>query len=125
MKTLSRSSAILIAFVAALAIAFQPVAVAQSTWGPWRSTGVGISIRFARVNNTTVTWSFRNDTNQVLQSMDFNYTFVDADTHQETTQHDVLPFSLRPGGAVGGWTAYMANTRGAVTVAIQNYQFGN
>lgn len=103
----------------------QPMAEAQSSWGPWESTGVGISIRIARVNATTLTWSFRNDTNQVLRSMDFDYTFVDADTNQQTTQHDILPFALRPGSTVGGWTAYTANTRGAVSIAIKNYQFGN
>ncbi len=112
--------------LAVVAMRWHPTAEAQDgNWGAWRSTGVGISIRFARVNNTTVTWSFRNDTNRVLESMDFDYSFVDADTNMQTTQHDLLPYALRPGGAVGGWTAFMANTRGSVSVAIKNYQFRN
>jgi hypothetical protein len=123
MKTTKRTMAIA-CVVLALAMARQPKAEAQSTWGAWESTGVGISIRFARVNNNTLTWAFRNDTNQNLTSMDFNYSFVDADSGEETTQHDILPYTLRPGGSVGGWTCYSANTRGSVSIAIQHYQFG-
>lgn len=119
-------SKIALLVIAVITLSWHTKAAAQDgNWGPWRSTGVGISIRFARVNNTTLTWSFRNDTNRVLESMDFDYTFVDADTNMQTTQHDLLPYALRPGGAVGGWTAFSANTRGAVTIAIKNYHFRN
>lgn len=109
---------------AVIALSWHPIAKAQDgNWGAWRSTGVGISIRFSRVNNKTLTWSFRNDTNRVLESMDFDYSFVDADTNTQTTQHDLLPYPLRPGSAVGGWTAFMANTRGPVSIAIKDYHF--
>ncbi|MGD0906815.1 MAG: hypothetical protein ABSA96_04495 [Candidatus Acidiferrales bacterium] len=116
---------VVFALIAALVGVVQPPVKAQSAWGPWETTGVGISIRVARVNNTTVTWAFRNDTNRTLRSMDFDYTFVDAGTNQVTTQHDILLFPMASGGSFGGWTAYTANTRGEVSIAIKNYKFDN
>lgn len=114
-----------LALIAALGVMMQSPVKAQGGWGPYQSTGAGISIRIARVNNTTLTWAFRNDTNQTLRSMEFDYTFVDADTNRVTTQHDVLLFPLDPGKSFGGWTAYTANTHGEVSIAIKNYRFGN
>jgi hypothetical protein len=50
--------------------------------------------------------------------MNFNYSYVDADSGQPATQSDVLPFALAPGQSVGGWAAYTANTRGNISLAI-------
>ena len=33
---------------------------AQSSWEPWESWGAYASVQFARVNNKTLTWAFRN-----------------------------------------------------------------
>jgi hypothetical protein len=123
MKTLKTTIAIT-SMILALSFVQQPKVEAQTTWGAWESTGVGISIRFSRVNNTTLTWAFRNDTNQPLTSMDFNFSYVDADSGQYSTAHDLLPYTLNPGASVGGWTCYSANTRGSVSIAIQHYKFG-
>lgn len=72
----------------------------------------------SRVNSKTLTWEFFNEKPDTITSMNFNYTFVDADSGQNTTQTDLLPFSLKPGAGIGGWTAYTANARGGVSSAI-------
>jgi TPR repeat protein len=98
----------------------QPPAHKDSNlWGPWQFIGnTGIAVSVSRVNSKTLTWEFFNGRPDTITSMNFNYTFVDADSGQNTTQSDLLPFPLKPGGGIGGWTAYTANTRGGVSFAI-------
>ena len=53
-----------------------------------------------------------------IASMQFNYTYVDANSGQQATQQDVLPYALAPRQSVGGWTAYTANTRGEIVISV-------
>lgn len=93
----------------------QPIA----PWGPWAGLGTaGLVFDVSRVDAKTVTWRFRNAGTNTIAAMNFNYSFVDADTGQQTTQSDVLPFPLAPGQSVGGWAAYTANTRGDISIAV-------
>lgn len=88
-------------------------------WGPWQFIGsTGIAVSVSRVNSKTLTWAFFNGRPDTITSLNFNYSFVDADSGQNTTQTDLLPFPLKPGGEIGGWTAYTANTRGGVSFAV-------
>jgi hypothetical protein len=102
--------------------AVQPRAAQPSedpVWGSWTyiaTTGVAFGV--SRVNNTTLTWRFFNGGPQKITSMNFTYTYVDADTGQTTTSKDILVFPLKPGGIFGGWTAYTANTRGNMSITI-------
>ena len=91
----------------------------KAPWGNWAALGSsGLVFDVSRVNATTLTWRFLNAGPRVITGMQFNYSYVDADTNQPATQSDLLPFALAPGQSVGGWTAYTANTRGNVTLAI-------
>ena len=91
----------------------------QAPWRQWVPLGnTGLMLSVSRVNATTLTWRFRNAGSQTVQSMGFNYTYVDADTGQTKTDSDILPFLLMPGQGVGGWAAYTANTRGNVFIQI-------
>lgn len=88
-------------------------------WGPWQFIGTtGVAVSVSRVNSKTLTWEFFNGRPDTITSLNFNYSFVDADSGQNTTQTDLLPFPLKTGGGIGGWTAYTANTRGGVNFAI-------
>lgn len=92
---------------------------ANSPWGAWVPLGnTGLVFGVSRVNATTLTWRFLNAGSQTVASMNFNYTFVDANSGQATTQSDLLPYALQPGQSVGGWAAYTANTRGNVSLQI-------
>jgi hypothetical protein len=91
----------------------------QTAWGPWAMAGDGsLQVRFARVNETTMTWAIKNNTTCQIKSFNFEYTFTDADTNQYTQLHDTVPLNLKPGESVGGWTAYTANTRGAISLVL-------
>jgi hypothetical protein len=96
-----------------------PLPAPQAPWGQWVPLGsTGLIFGVSRVNPTTLTWRFMNAGSQVVTSMSFNYSFVDANSGQMTTQNDVVPFALKPGKSVGGWTAYTANTRGNINIQI-------
>jgi hypothetical protein len=91
----------------------------QAPWGPWAPLGnTGLMFDLSRVNGTTVTWRFYNAGSNTIASMYFNYSFVDADTGQQTTQSDLIPLTLAPGQSLGGWSAYTANTRGGIDIAV-------
>lgn len=96
-----------------------PLPQVRSPWGSWVPLGdTGLVFGVSRVNATTLTWRFFNAGAQTVASMNFTYTFTDADTGQATTQSDLLPYALAPGQSVGGWAAYTANTRGNVSLQI-------
>jgi len=79
-------------------------------WGQWEPFGTtGISIRWSQVNRSTCTWAFRNDSNRTLKTLNFNITDINADTGQAESSSDLLPYPLRPGQSVGGWTAFSAS----------------
>jgi len=78
-------------------------------WSEWRPFGTtGISIRFAQVNRTTCTWAFRNDSSRVLKSMSFRIDDINAESGRPEQSSDQIPWSLRPGQSIGGWTAFTA-----------------
>jgi hypothetical protein len=88
-------------------------------WGPWAALGdTGLMFDVSRVNGTTATWRFLNAGSNMITSMQFNYTYIDAKSGQRTTQSDILPFPLAPGQTVGGFAAYTANTRGNVEISV-------
>lgn len=89
------------------------------TWSTWVFIGnSGVAFSVSRVNSNTLTWRFFNGGPMKITTMNFNYTYIDADTGQSTTQSDLLPFTLNPGGIFGGWAAYTANTKGGVSISI-------
>lgn len=98
---------------------------AMADWGPWRPFGdTGISIRFAQVSRTMCTWSFRNDSNRTLKAFSFSIDDLNADTGQSEHSTDLIPYALRPGQAVGGWTAFSANANcGTVQITSTNIEW--
>lgn len=91
----------------------------QAPWGTWAALGnTGLMFDVSRVNGTVVTWRFLNAGSNTISSMQFNYSYIDADSGQQATQQDLLPYPLGPGQSVGGWAAYTANTRGDVLISI-------
>jgi len=91
----------------------------KSPWGAWVPLGnSGLVFDVSRANTATLTWRFLNAGTNTISAMNFNYSYVDADSGQPATQSDVLPFALAPGQSVGGWAAYTANTRGNISLAI-------
>jgi hypothetical protein len=96
-----------------------PQIVRADSWGPWMYVAPGIEIQYARVNAKTWTWAFRNSNLAcTLQPFNFSYSYVDADTGQYVTQHDIEPLKLAPRRALGGWSAYTANSRTMPTIII-------
>jgi hypothetical protein len=92
---------------------------ASAPWGPWTPLGNnGLVFDVSRVNASTLTWRFFNAGPNTIASMNFNYSYVDANSGQPATLSDLLPFALAPGQSVGGWAAYTANTTGNITLSI-------
>jgi hypothetical protein len=91
----------------------------QAPWGGWSPIGnTGLVFDVSRVNDTTSTWRFMNAGANTISSMQFNYSYVDANSGQQATQQDVLPYALAPRQSVGGWAAYTANTRGEIVISV-------
>ncbi len=86
---------------------------AYAAWGPWQALGDGnVQVSFSQVNNDTCTWRIKNIGSNTLARFDFSYTYVPADSpSSEKTDKDILPYPLKPGASVGGWTVYSANTQ--------------
>ena len=83
---------------------------AHADWGNWESFGsTGLSIRFAQVNRTTCTWAFRNDSSRTLKAFRFRIDDTNAESGQAETSTDLIPYALRPGQSVGGWTTFSAD----------------
>jgi hypothetical protein len=75
-----------------------PLAASSRDWGSWEAFGsTNISIRFAQVNSTTCTWTFRNDSNHILKSLNFRIDDINAESGQAEHSTDLIPYSLRPG----------------------------
>jgi hypothetical protein len=92
---------------------------AKAPWGPWTPLGnTGLVFGVSRVDATTLTWRFLNAGQNTIAGMNFNYSFIDANSGQPSTQSDLLPYGLAPGQSVGGWAAYTANTKGNITLSI-------
>jgi len=87
-------------------------------WTPYTSIGEGVSVSFKQVQKTTYTWSFRNDQSTIITSMTFSYSYFDAKGGEYKTDKDVIPLSIKPGKAFGGWAAFSAETRTQPTITI-------
>lgn len=106
-------------FCSGVASPTQPPPHKDPVWGPWQLLGnTGVAVSVSRVDSKTLTWEFFNGRPDRVTSLNFNYSYVDADSGQNTTQKDVVPVTLKPGDALGGWTAYTANTRGSINIVI-------
>jgi hypothetical protein len=91
----------------------------SAPWGAWAALGnTGLVFDVSRVTGTTVTWRFLNAGSSTISSMQFSYTYVDANSGQQTTQSDILLFPLGPGQSFGGWAAYTANTLGSIVISV-------
>lgn len=63
----------------------QPPVHAASSWGQWVFLGdTGVAIKVSRVDSKTLTWEFFNGRSDSITSLNFNYSYVDADTGQNT-----------------------------------------
>lgn len=85
---------------------------AYAAWGPWQTLGDGnVQVSFTQVNNDTCTWRIKNTGLHTLARFDFSYTYVPVDSpDSQKTDKDILPYPLKPGASVGGWTVYSAST---------------
>ncbi len=93
----------------ALLSVLTPIAAIADAWGPWQPFGgTGLSIRFVQVSRDICTWAFRNDSSRTLGGLNFRIDDINAETGQSESSNDLLPYSLRPGQSVGGWTAFSA-----------------
>jgi hypothetical protein len=125
------------AILALVGMSSVPAEAQDAKWTPWHSVdcpklGCNLSVSFSQVVNTnTWTWKFRNDGTQSVY-IQFEYTYIDADSGQLTKQPDMFPKALAPGEAWGGWATYTANARwnpysggNPVTFRITSVTVGN
>jgi hypothetical protein len=86
---------------------------AHADWGPWQAIGDGqVEVSFSQVKSDMCTWQIKNTGSNTLKTFEFNYTYVPVDSpYSQKTDKDILPYPLKPGASVGGWTVYSASTR--------------
>ena len=101
-----------IALVIALASAY------AGSWSTFLTCGSAVSVSYAKVDDKTYTWKFRNDGDRRITYLKFSYSYQDADTNQPKTETDTLPGSLKPGEILGGWAAFTANARSQPAIKI-------
>ena len=85
---------------------------AHADWGPWQAIGDGqVEVSFSQVKSDMCTWQIKNTGSNTLKTFEFNYTYVPVDSpYSQKTDKDILPYPLKPGASVGGWTTYSAST---------------
>lgn len=109
--------------LAAIAVAIMFPMIAFAEWGPYSYFTPNVSISYSRVDNTNLTWQFKNTSPGCsVEPFTFSYTYIDADSNQLVTSSDVQPLRLAPNQSVGGWTAFSANTRGML-ISISPTQY--
>ena len=88
------------------------VASAYADWGPWQSIGdEQVAVSFSQVKSDMCTWQIKNTGSNTLKTFEFSYTYTPVDSpNSKKTDKDILPYPLKPGAAVGGWTVYSAST---------------
>jgi hypothetical protein len=104
------------------------VVSAYAEWGPWQTIGDGqVAVSFSQVKSDMCTWQIKNTGSTTLKTFEFSYTYVPADSpYTQKTDKDILPYPLKPGAAVGGWTAYSASThRCPVTLVTTKIERGD
>jgi hypothetical protein len=87
-------------------------AAAFADWGLWQVIGDGqVAVSFSQVNADTCTWQIKNTGPNTLKTFEFSYTYVPVNSpYSQKTDKDILPYPLKPGASVGGWTTYSAST---------------
>jgi hypothetical protein len=125
------------AILALVGMSSVPAGAQDAKWTPWHSVdcpklGCNLSVSFSQVVNTnTWTWKFRNDGTQSVY-IQFEYTYIDADSGQLTTTPDMFPKALAHGEVWGGWATYTAHTQYngysggvPVTIRVKSVTLGN
>jgi hypothetical protein len=81
--------------------------------GPWQSIGDGqVEVSFSQVKGDMCTWQIKNTGSNTLKTFEFSYTYTPAENpSSQKTDKDILPYPLKPGAVIGGWTVYSAATR--------------
>jgi hypothetical protein len=103
-------------------------APAHAEWGPWQTIGDGqVAISFSQVRSDVCTWQIKNTGPTTLKTLEFNYTYVPIDSpYSQKTDKDILPYPLKPGASVGGWTTYSASTHQCpATLGVLKLDRGN
>jgi hypothetical protein len=101
----------LIAWIGGYCAIFAAIS-AYAEWGPWQTIGDGkVAVSFSQVDQNTCTWQIKNTGSHTLSVFDFSYTYTpNENPHTQKTDKDTLPYPLKPGAVVGGWTVYSAST---------------
>ena len=80
-----------------------------------------VAVSFSQVNKDYCTWQIKNTGSNTLKTLEFSYTYAPADNpYTQKTDRDTLPYPLKPGAAVGGWTVYEANTHRCPQTLVVN-----
>jgi len=97
-------------------------------WGSWQTIGDGfVAVSFSQVRSDTCTWRIKNTGSNTLRTLNFSYTYASASSQSsQKTDHDTLPYPLKAGAMIGGWTVYSANTRRCpLTLVVDKLERGN
>jgi hypothetical protein len=95
---------------------------------PWQAIGDGqVAVRFSQVKSDMCTWQIKNTGSNILKTFEFNYTYVPVGSpYSKKTDKDILPYPLKPGASVGGWTIYSASTHHCpVTLGVLKLERNN
>jgi hypothetical protein len=101
---------------------------AYAEWGPWQTIGDGqVEVSFSQVKSDMCTWQIKNTGSNTLKTFEFSYTYVPVNSsYSQKTDKDILPYPLKPGAVIGGWTAYSAGTHHCpVTLVATKIERGN
>lgn len=80
-------------------------------WSSWEYVSNQVSVSYSQVQRDTWTWKFRNESaTTTITYLSFKYWDKDGE------HSDVLPGSLRPGEAFGGWAAFTASSRPTIVI---------
>jgi hypothetical protein len=114
--------------MAVLSVMILVTVSAYAEWGPWQVIGDGqVAVSFSQVNADTCTWQIKNTGPNTLKTFEFSYTYVPVNSpYSQKTDKDILPYPLKPGASVGGWTTYSASThRCPATLGVLKLGRGN
>lgn len=111
---------VLFAITAVSVLSFAAIG-AYAEWGPWETIGDGqVAVSFS-VRSDICTWQIKNTGSNTLKTFDFSYTYTPGDNpYLQKTDKDILPYPLKPGAAIGGWTVYSASTRRCPVTLVTN-----
>jgi hypothetical protein len=102
---------------------------AYAAWGRWQTIGDGfVRVSFSLISEKNIcTWRIKNTGSNTLARFDFSYSYAPADNPSlQKIEKDILPYPLKPGASVGGWTVYSASTHHCpVTLVILKLERSN